>query len=159
MFRFVNSAIKRQFNSGCRISRDILKMRRAYEAGNRLLCLFFHEAIYRRYSCCISPLSKIAPDVIFPHPCGVVIGEGTVIGMGCTIYQQVTIGQKNNLYPQIGNDVTIYPGARVIGGIRVEKGAVIGANAVVLHDVPAYAIVAGVPATVKSYKMLQGGRH
>lgn len=153
----MKTMLKSLVNASYSLSRAVNRLQRLSGSGQKTLAKLQHARIFSKYNCEIAASSRIAPDVEFPHPCGVVIGEGVIIGSRCKIYQQVTIGQKDGLYPVIGDDVTIYPGARVIGGIRVERGAVIGANAVVLHDVPAYAIVAGVPATVKSYKMLQGG--
>ena len=71
-------------------------------------------------------------------------GEG--MDENCTVYQQVTIGQKNGEYPVIGNNVTIYPGARILGGITVGDNSIIAPNSVVIHDVSDNDTVAGVPA-------------
>ena len=86
---------------------------------------------------------------------GVMLNENLVIGAGVTIYHQVTIGWKEvrdrhleHPVPVIGDNVVIGAGAKVLGGITVGDGAIIGANAVVLIDVPAGAVAAGVPATV-----------
>jgi serine O-acetyltransferase len=72
----------------------------------------------------------------------------------CTIYHQVTFGgkvigdaQKGN-YPIIGNNVTIFAGAKLIGNVRIGDNAIIGANSVVNKDVPENSVVAGVPAKV-----------
>ena len=82
------------------------------------------------------------------HYNGVVIGQDSIIGDDCIFYQQVTIGQKNDQYPIIGNNVTIYAGAKIIGDISIEDNVIVGANAVVLKDIPANSIVAGVPAKI-----------
>ena len=82
------------------------------------------------------------------HYFGIVIGSGVIIGDYCKMYQQVTIGQKNGKFPQIGNNVTIYPGAKIIGDIKIGNNAIIGTNAVVLNDVPANAVAVGVPARI-----------
>lgn len=86
---------------------------------------------------------------------GVMLNEHLVIGTGVTIYHQVTIGWKEvrdrhleHPVPVIGDHVVIGAGAKVLGGITVGDGAIIGANAVVLIDVPAGAVAAGVPATL-----------
>lgn len=82
---------------------------------------------------------------------GVVIHSKAVIGDYCTIGQQVTIGGGNSRYPglpEIGNNVMIYKGAIVYGGIRIGDNVVIGANAVVNKPVPDNAVVAGVPARI-----------
>lgn len=69
------------------------------------------------------------------------------IGEKCTIYQQVTIGKTTDI-PTIGNNVTICPGAKVIGGIIVGDNSIIGAGAIVTKDVPAGCVVAGNPAKI-----------
>lgn len=100
----------------------------------------------------ISPLSKIGENLKIAHTIGIVIGGGVVIGNDVTLYQNVTLGGKKNLktdqleYPTIEDNVTIYTGAVVIGNITIGKGAIIGANSVVISDVPPHSIVAGNPA-------------
>ena len=81
---------------------------------------------------------------------GTVIHERAVIGDRVEIGAQVVIGGRSKLYevPVIEDDVQIGVGAKVLGPVRVGRGAVIGANAVVLHDVPAGAVVVGIPARV-----------
>lgn len=87
-------------------------------------------------------------NLFFPHPRNVVIGEDVIIGSNCRIYQGVTIGQSKGKYPHIGDNVIIYPGAKVIGDIRVGDNSIVGANAVVTKNVPTNTIVAGIPAKV-----------
>lgn len=70
------------------------------------------------------------------------------IGRHCHINQQVTIGYKGALAPVLGDNVTVTCGAKILGGVKVEDNVVIGANAVVVKDVPANTIVAGVPAYI-----------
>lgn len=73
------------------------------------------------------------------------------IGENCWINQQVVIGYSNETdCPSIGNNVTIYAGAKVFGKVRVGDNATIGANSVVIQDVPANVTVMGVPARVIS---------
>lgn len=81
---------------------------------------------------------------------GVVIHPKSTIGKRVIIGQNTTIGKSLNPddYPMIGSDVYISAGARVIGGIHVGNNVIIGANAVVNHDVPDNCIVAGVPARI-----------
>lgn len=80
------------------------------------------------------------------HLSGIVIGKKAVIGDNCTLYHQVTLGKKNGGYPTIGNNVTLYPGAKILGNICVGEGAVIGAGAVVTKDVEPHTVMAGIPA-------------
>ena len=100
--------------------------------------------------CYLSPKAKVGKALRLPHATGIVIGDGAVIGDHAVIYQHVTLGQKNGeeSYPTIGNNVTIYAGACLIGDITIGDGVVIGANSVVMKDVAAHTTVAGVPAKV-----------
>ena len=84
------------------------------------------------------------------HGTGLVVHEESVLGDDCTLRHGVTIGYRRSGEgaPVIGNRVDIGCGAILLGAIRVGDGAVIGAGAVVLHDVPAGAVVAGNPAKV-----------
>jgi len=92
--------------------------------------------------------AKIGGGLYVAHPVGTVIAVKEM-GENCTIVANVTLGMRNEwAFPRIGNNVFIGAGARVLGGIRVGDGAVIGANAVVIHDVPDGATVVGIPARV-----------
>ena len=82
------------------------------------------------------------------HAIGIVIGSGAVIGDNCKIYQQVTIGKEKGKFPIIGDNVTIYSGAKIIGDVKIGNNAIIGANAVVTRDVPDNCVAVGVPARV-----------
>ena len=104
-------------------------------------------------SCDISPLAVIEKGVSFPHPTGIVVGDGVVIRKGTKIWQQVTIGShgksgENMQYPVIGSNVRIYAKASVLGSVNVEDSAIIGAHSLVLCDVPTGRTAAGVPARV-----------
>ncbi|MDO5720821.1 MAG: hypothetical protein Q4P05_08800 [Actinomycetaceae bacterium] len=100
------------------------------------------------------PGSNIGPGLLLPHPNGIVIGKGTVIGSNVTILQQVTFGEKyisgdsNHGYPVLDDNVTIGAGAKVLGNVRLGEGTTVGANSVVLIDTPARSMVAGSPARV-----------
>lgn len=84
-----------------------------------------------------------------PHPTGVVIHRSVVIGDDCMIMQQVTLGQMaSGGVPVIGSRVYIGCGAKVLGPVKVGDGARIGANAVVLSDVPPGSTAVGVPARI-----------
>ena len=107
------------------------------KTGNIIKKLFVHR-LENRY--------HIIVGIYMPHPQNIVIGGQVRMGERTRIYQDVTLGQNRNAYPLIGDDVIIYPGAKVIGNITIGNKAVIGANAVVIKDVLENEIVAGVPA-------------
>ncbi len=108
----------------------------------------FYRWLYRSHGLEISPGADIGGGLYIAHPIGCVI-SAKKIGRNCSIISNVTIGMRNTWeFPVIGDHVFIGAGARVLGGIHVGDGAVIGANAVVIEDVPAYATVVGVPAKV-----------
>ena len=93
---------------------------------------------------------QIGGGLSIPHPNGIVIHPLSKIGVNCLIHQQVTIGvsRKDGLAPVIEGHVDIGAGAKIIGAITIGEHALIGANAVVVKDVPAYAVVAGIPAKI-----------
>ncbi len=74
------------------------------------------------------------------------------IGKNCRIYQQVTIGYKEELQPVLEDNVSVTCGAKVLGGVTMHKNSLAAAGAVVVKDVPENAIVGGVPAKVLGYK-------
>jgi serine O-acetyltransferase len=92
----------------------------------------------------------IGGGLLIPHPVGIVIHDRAVIGPNCLIFQNVTIGQGNPgpEVPVLGAGVDVGAGAVILGGIRIGYRAKIGANAVVLCDVPAGATAVGVPARI-----------
>ena len=100
----------------------------------------------------ISPKCAIGPGIFFPHTSGTVIGASK-IGSNVVIFQGVTLGAKEmdmgfdeTLRPQIGNNVVVGAGAKVLGGICLGDNVRVGANSVLLRSVPANSTVAGVPA-------------
>lgn len=96
----------------------------------------------------IAMSQEIGGGLYIAHPYGTVIMPAK-IGKNCSIVHNVTIGLRNEWdFPVIGDDVFIGAGARVLGGIVIGDGAKIGANAVVIEDVPARATVVGVPGRV-----------
>ena len=97
----------------------------------------------------ISPTCTLGTGVDFSHTVGIVIGGNSRIGDRVRFYGNNTIGSVNGSgYPTIGNDVEIGAGARILGEITIGDRASIGANAVVMADVPADHIAVGIPAKV-----------
>lgn len=100
----------------------------------------------------IHPGAQIGECCFIDHGTGVVIGETAVIGDRVTLFQSVTLGgvgaEQAKRHPTLGDDVMVGAGAKLLGAITIGAGAKIGANAVVLHDVPAGATAVGVPARV-----------
>jgi serine O-acetyltransferase len=93
--------------------------------------------------------------LVIPHTHGTIIGAGFV-GRNVTIFHQVTLGAKLAdfgydfaLRPHVGNNVTITAGAKILGPVKLGDGCTIGANSVVISDVPANALAVGIPAKVK----------
>lgn len=97
----------------------------------------------------IHPRASIGSELVIDHGSGVVVGETAEIGEGVTIYQGVTLGgtgfQRGKRHPTVGDHVTIGAGAKLLGPIAVGDGAKIGANTVVVEDVPERATVVGNP--------------
>jgi serine O-acetyltransferase len=97
----------------------------------------------------IDPRTKFGSDLMLPHPTGVVFHGDAIIGDNCMIMQQVTIGMiGSGEYPTIGNNVYIGAGAKILGKVHIGNGARIGAQAVVLSDVPAHCTAVGIPARI-----------
>lgn len=100
----------------------------------------------------IAPDARIGGGLKLPHPNGVVIGHGCDIGKNCTILQGVTLGERytsdGHKYPKIGNRVVIGAGAKLLGGIEIGSSVKVGANSVVLTDVPHGATIVGVPGRI-----------
>ena len=97
----------------------------------------------------IHPGARIGNEFFIDHGAGVVIGETAEIGCCCTVYQGVTLGgtgfQRGKRHPTVEDNVTIGSGAKLLGPIRVGHGAKVGANTVVVADVPANSTVVGNP--------------
>jgi serine O-acetyltransferase len=97
----------------------------------------------------IHPSARIGREFFIDHGSGVVIGETAEIGERVTLYQGVTLGgtgfQRGKRHPTLGDNVTVGSGAKLLGPIAVGDGAKIGANTVVIEDVPPGATVVGNP--------------
>ncbi len=102
----------------------------------------------------IHPGAEIGSEFFIDHGSGVVIGETTIIGDNCTIYSGVVLGgtsiKKEKRHPTIGDNVVIGTGAKVLGPVTVSDNVRIGANSVVVNDVPPHSVVVGVPGKIVS---------
>ena len=100
----------------------------------------------------IHPGAKIGKRLFIDHGMGIVIGETATVGDDCTIYHNSTLGgtgkDKYKRHPDIGNNVMVGSGSKVLGPIKIGNNVKIGANAVVLKDVPDNVTVVGVPAKI-----------
>lgn len=100
----------------------------------------------------IHPGAKIGKGLFIDHGMGVIIGETTVIGDNVTLFQGVTLGgtgkERGKRHPNIGNNVVVGTGAKVLGNITIGDNSYVGANAVVIKDVPANSTVVGVPGRI-----------
>lgn len=100
----------------------------------------------------IHPGAKIGKRLFIDHGMGIVIGETSTIGNNCTIYHGVTLGgtgkDKNKRHPDLGDNVIVGCGAKVLGPIKIGNNVKIGANAVILKEIPDNATVVGIPGHV-----------
>lgn len=118
------------------------------------LSMFLLRRLEKTYGVYISPNATIGVGLKLPHPTGIVIGSGVEIGLNCTIFHQVTLGgarlgdAQNNFYPKVGDNVIFFAGAKIIGKISIGSNCVVGANSVVVKNVPAGCTVVGVPARI-----------
>lgn len=133
-----------------KIIRFIAKLLIAHPQGwikTLRVCSYF-QSVRPLLSCDITfdIAELVSRRVRLPHPVGVVMGKGVLLGYDCVIYQNVTIGARSPVkggYPTLGDRVTVFPGAIIIGPIHIGDDAVVGAGAVVFDSVPAGAIVRG----------------
>lgn len=114
------------------------------------VCRTGHRRVRNVYGIELPYSVRLGRRVVFEHQGGIVIHGNAAIGDGCIIRQGVTLGNRHlddpDSAPALGNGVNVGAGAKILGGIHIGDGAAIGANAVVLHDVPAGGTVVGIPA-------------
>lgn len=140
------------------MSREKGRVMRLYRFGNKcyrhhipLIPAFISRYIRVVFSCELSCRTKIGTNTGFVHNgLGCVVNPDAVIGNNVRILQNVSIAGRgeDRGTPMIGDDVLIGCGACILGGVKIGKGARIGANAVVIDDVPEGGVAVGVPAKV-----------
>lgn len=112
-----------------------------------------HRLVRNVYGIELPDTARIGRRVVFEHQHGIVVHGNSVIGDDCILRQGVTLGMRSMESPHdapvLGRGVNVGAGAKVLGPVRIGDGASIGANAVVLTDVPPGALAVGVPAVVK----------
>lgn len=115
--------------------------------------LFVMEMIFNKLcaifcNCIIGRGAEFGPGFVLIHSTGVVISGKVRGGSNILIEHQVTLGAEKRQTPELGSDIFIGAGAKILGQVCIGDGARIGANAVVLRDVPAGCTAAGVPAEI-----------
>lgn len=126
---------------------------RLYKKDHLVLARMFAKRSRRITGIEIHPGAKIGEDVFIDHGMGVVIGETAEIGDDVMMFHGVTLGgvggdKGAKRHPTVENYVIIGAGAKVLGPITIGEGAKIGANAVVIKDVPPYSTAVGIPARI-----------
>lgn len=123
-----------------------------FKRGHKFIARWISQRARRRTGIEIHPGATIGKGLFIDHGMGVVIGETTEIGDGCTLYQGVTLGgtgkECGKRHPTLGNNVLVGAGAKVLGPFRVGDNARVAAGAVVLSEVPDNATAVGVPARI-----------
>lgn len=116
------------------------------------LSRYFMERSKRKTGIEIHPGALIGKRLFIDHGTGVIIGQTAVIGDDVVIYHGVTLGgtgkETGKRHPNIGNNVFIGCGAKILGNINIGDNVKIGANAVVLNDVPSNVTVVGIPGKI-----------
>ena len=129
---------------------------RLYEKRHYFLARWVSQRGVRKTGIEIHPGAKIGKGLFIDHGHGVIIGETTIIGDNCTLYQGVTLGgtgkEHGKRHPTIGNNVMISAGAKVLGSFKIGDNSKIGSGSVVLQEVPPNSTVVGVPGRVVERK-------
>lgn len=125
-----------------------------WNVGFKILARFLSQVARFLTGIEIHPRAVIGKRLFIDHGMGVVIGETTIIGDDCLLYQGVTLGGvgtgKHTVkrHPTLCNNVMVSAGAKIIGNVTIGNNTIIGASSVVLKDVPANCTVVGVPGRI-----------
>lgn len=127
-----------------------------YKNKHYVIARFISERVKRKTGIEIHPGATLGKNIFIDHGMGVVIGETAILKNNITIYQGVTLGgtgkDTGKRHPTIESNVMIGSGAKILGPITIGKNVKIGANAVVLKDVPPNTTVVGIPAKIINKK-------
>ena len=133
----------------------MLSYRRAhklYQKGHYFWARWISQRAARKTGIEIHPGAQIGKGLFIDHGTGVIIGETTIIGDNCTLYQGVTLGgtgkEQGKRHPTLGNNVMVSAGAKILGSFKIGDNSKIGAGSVVLEEVPPNSTVVGVPGRV-----------
>ncbi len=125
---------------------------RQYEKGHYFLARLISQRAARKTGIEIHPGAQIGKGLFIDHGSGVIIGETTIIGDNCTLYQGVTLGgtgkETCKRHPTLRDNVMVGCGAKLLGSFVVGENSQIAAGAVVLKEVPPNCTVVGVPGRV-----------
>ncbi|MGV8976632.1 MAG: serine O-acetyltransferase EpsC [Cellulomonas sp.] len=123
------------------------------EPGLRLPARLLSQATRAATGIEIHPAAKLGHRLFIDHGMGVVIGETAEVGDDVVLFHGATLGgrsmRRGKRHPTLGNRVVVGAGAKILGPVHIGDGAQIGANAVVVKDVPAGAVAVGVPAEAR----------
>jgi serine O-acetyltransferase len=123
-----------------------------WKHGARGLARFFSQWTRTRTGVEIHPAAQIGRRFFIDHAMGVIIGETTIIGDDCVLYQGVTLGgtgkETGKRHPTLGNNVMVGVGASVLGNITIGDNSKVGGGAVVVRDVPPNCTVVGIPGRI-----------
>ena len=111
-----------------------------------------HKRLSKIYGIQIYPTTDIGPGLCLGHGINIIVNPNAIIGRNCNLSHFTTIGSNDGKAAIIGNNVYIGPSVCMVEDVIIGDSAIIGAGAVVVKDVPKGATVAGVPATVVSYR-------
>ena len=121
-------------------------MQASHHAGLTPAEMLFNKINTLVGQCIIGRGAELGPGLVLIHSQGVVITGAVHGGRNLRIEHQVTIGAEKGKSPCLGDDIFIGCGAKIVGPVSIGDGARVGANAVVVHDVPAGSTVVGIPA-------------
>ncbi|WP_024288892.1 serine O-acetyltransferase EpsC [Cellulomonas sp. KRMCY2] len=124
------------------------------EPGLRLAARLLSQATRAATGIEIHPGAQIGRRLFIDHGMGIVIGETAVVGDDVVLFHGATLGgrsmRRGKRHPTLGDNVVVGAGAKILGPVWIGDGAQIGANAVVVKDVPAHAVAVGVPAVIRT---------